>query len=59
MRALRLSVLITDRWKQLLLFRRSAVWAGVVYTVRLNVSCITITERGGWCGWHDVCGSNV
>ena len=33
------------------------VWA--VYTVLHNLSCITITRRGGWCGWRDVCRSNV
>ena len=37
------------------------VWCtdGAVYTALLNVSCITITDRGGWCGWHDVGCSNV
>lgn len=37
------------------------VWCtdGAVYTVLLSVNCITITDRGGWCGWHDVCSSNV
>lgn len=40
-------------------FQRLCCADSAVYSVRLNASGITITDRGGWCGWHDVCRSNV